>query len=373
MNKKDLNNKIFITILILISCFFMIFTFRNSRYVNLVDNRQAYRFSMPTMKSLISGEYQDSIDETIADQLPKYNYFKLLYLKIVNYTNIKTINLLDLNKPNEYVKLSNIYLYNDYLLYGTEYNKDTKNFIKETNNLIDNTDSNVYLYFINTDLNHNFKTGELTDTFNNIKNSVKTNNIDSLKYDSFDEYKEYFYKTDHHWNYKGAYKGYTDIASLMNLDVPKIKDTICVNKFFNGSKFRDIAGLKIINDEACVYDFDLPEFDIYISGKKADDYGSPIEKLDQTNEITYAYLYGADYDEIIFINKETNSDKNLLIYSNSYSNAINKLLASNYKKTFVIDGRHYNGESMIDYIKDKKIDDVIIISNNVLLSDNINW
>lgn len=373
MNKKDLNNKIFITILVLISCFFMIFTFRNSRYVNLVDNRQAYRFSMPTMKSLISGEYQDSIDETIADQLPKYNYFKLLYLKIVNYTNIKTINLLDLNKPNEYVKLSNIYLYNDYLLYGTEYDKDINNFIKETNNLIDNTDSNVYLYFINTDLNHNFKTGELTDTFNNIKNSVKTNNIDSLKYDSFDEYKEYFYKTDHHWNYKGAYKGYTDIANLMNLDTPKIKDTICVNKFFNGSKFRDIAGLKIINDETCVYDFDLPEFDIYISGEKADDYGSPIGKLDQTNEITYAYLYGADYDEIIFINKEINSDKSLLIYSNSYSNAINKLLASNYKKTFVIDGRHYNGESMIDYIKDKKIDDVIIISNNVLLSDNINW
>ena len=40
------------------------------------------------------------------------------------------------------------------------------------------------------------------------------NNKLSIKYDSFskinnyDDYKEYFYKSDHHWNHKGSYEGY---------------------------------------------------------------------------------------------------------------------------------------------------------------------
>ena len=60
-------------------------------------------------------------------------------------------------------------------------------------------------------------------------------------------------------------------------------------------------------------------------------------------------------------------------FANSYSNAINKLLAASYKETYVIDGRYYKEKNMIDYINDKKIDDVLILGNNMLFSDEISW
>ena len=63
----------------------------------------------------------------------------------------------------------------------------------------------------------------------------------------------------------------------------------------------------------------------------------------------------------------------MLIYSNSFSNGVNKLLASHYKTTYVIDGRHTNGFNMINYINDNNIDDVLIISSKILFNDDIEW
>ena len=206
-----------------------------------------------------------------------------------------------------------------------------------------------------------------------VKVIEKVNNISSLDIPSFDEYKNYFYKTDHHWNYKGSYKGYTDIANLMNLDILDIKDEVCFDIPFSGSKTRDLAGINLITETSCMYTFDMPDFDIYISGEKVDNYGNPIDELKSSHEITYGNMYGFDYDEILFVNKNSNNNKKLLIFSNSFSNAINKLLASNYKETYVLDERHYENLNLIDYINSKKIDDVLILGNHMLFIDSVNW
>lgn len=377
MNKNKLNNIIFITILLIMSITFLFCMFRNKNSINFIDNRASYKFTFPTFRELINGKYQSNLDETIADQMPKYNYFKILYLKINNYTNIETVKMLNLDKLNKYVKLSDIYLYNDYLLYTTNNTIGNKNNINEINNIIDNTNANIYVYYIDTDANYNFENDYKTDDFSIIKNNVRlnSNNIAEFTIDSFDEYKEYFYKTDHHWNYKGSYKAFTDIAELMDLDtIPDNSNEVCLKGYFDGSKLKSIAHIDIVKDNVCVYDFDFPDFDIYVSKELVDDYGTPIEKLKDQNELTYGSIYGFDYDEIIFINKDSNNNKKLLIYSNSYSNAINKLLASNYKETYVIDGRHYNSKNnMIDYIKENEIDDVLILGNHWLFVDSLNW
>ncbi len=375
MNKNKLNNIIFITILLIISITFLFCMFRNKNNLNFIDNRSSYKFTIPTFRELINGEYQSNLDETIADQMPKYNYFKILYLKINNYTNIGTVKVFKLDKLNKYVKLSNTYLYNDYLLYTTSNIIGNKNNISEINKIIDNTSANVYVYYINTDANYNFEKNFKVDDYSIIKKYVNTDNTSEFTINSFDEYKKYFYKTDHHWNYKGSYKAFNDIAKLMNLDViPDNSNEVCLKGYFDGSKLKSIANIDIVKDNVCVYDFDFPDFDIYVSKELVDDYGTPIEKLKDQNELTYGSIYGFDYDEIIFINKDSNNNKKLLIYSNSYSNAVNKLLASNYKETYVIDGRHYkSNKSMVDYIEENNIDDVLILGNHWLFVDNLNW
>lgn len=375
MNKNKLNNIIFITILLIISITFLFCMFRNKNNLNFIDNRSSYKFTIPTFRELINGEYQSNLDETIADQMPKYNYFKILYLKINNYTNIGTVKVFKLDKLNKYVKLSNTYLYNDYLLYTTSNTIGDKNNISEINKIIDNTSANIYVYYINTDANYNFEKNFKVDDYSIIKKYVNTDNTSEFTINSFDEYKKYFYKTDHHWNYKGSYKAFNDIAKLMDLDViPDNNSEVCLNGYFDGSKLKSIANIDIVKDDICIYDFKLPSFDIYISNELVDDYGTSVEKLKTQSELTYGSIYGFDYGEIRFINKDIDNNKKLLIYSNSYSNAVNKLLASNYKETYVIDGRHYkSNKSIVDYIEENNIDDVLILGNHWLFVDNLNW
>ena len=38
-----------------------------------------------------------------------------------------------------------------------------------------------------------------------------------MNVDTIDNYKKYFYKTDHHWTINGALKGYEDITDMLNI------------------------------------------------------------------------------------------------------------------------------------------------------------
>ena len=380
MNKQNLNNKIFLILMLLVSGVFLIKLVLNTNEYNYVDNRMSYRFNMPNIKQILSGEYQTITEETIADQMPKYNYFKLSYLKLVNYLSISTINIFNLDKPNKYINIEGINLYKNYLLYGKttdeQFKKSAKKDIGEINNIVSNTNANIYLYFIETDTNINFEDNSKVNAFPYLKENldIPEDNIASFEINSFDDYKKYFYKTDHHWNHIGSYKGYTEIAKMMHFDnILKPKNEECFDNIkAYGSKAKRIASIKIVNDTMCMYRYDYPEFDTYIDGNPHN-YGHNTEELNDRNNISYSDIYGADYAEIIFINKGNNNNKKLLIYANSYSNAINKLIASNYKETYIIDGRYYNKKSIIEYINEKDIDDVLILANCMLFNDSIHW
>ena len=58
--------------------------------------------------------------------------------------------------------------------------------------------------------------------------------------DSYGEYQKYFYKTDHHWNKDGSYRGYLDIADMLNIqDRINVKESKKIDDIkFYGSKAR---------------------------------------------------------------------------------------------------------------------------------------
>ena len=80
---------------------------------------------------------------------------------------------------------------------------------------------------------------------------------------------------------------------------------------------------------------------------------------------SYAFLYGDDYAEVVFVFNQP-SKENLLIISNSYSNAVNELIGQHFNKTYVVDLRAYKEKYGHDfvlskYIKDKNIDKALVI------------
>lgn len=61
------------------------------------------------------------------------------------------------------------------------------------------------------------------------------------KIKDIDDYMNYYYKTDHRWNYRGSYKGYKDVISLiLEFDsfLKPIKEECFSDLKFNGYKAR---------------------------------------------------------------------------------------------------------------------------------------
>ena len=352
----------------------------NSNVHNEAENRTSYKIEKPSFDKIISREYQDDLEIAIGDQMLKYNYFKKFYSRLSGFVNLKTISLFNMNANKKYINLKNIQLIGNSLVYGFQdydgFVSTAKDDVEQINKIIANTKANIYLYFVKTDTNFNFEKNEPINPEEYLKENLKLNNerIKTLNFNSYEEYKEYFYSIDHHWNHIGSYKGYLEMADMMNLDNKlEPEEEVCFNNAKSqGSKISKIGNYNFFKEVFCKYDFKLPEYEIYID-KKLSQYGTATEELKQMSDISYANIYGGDYGEILFINKNINSDRNLLIYSNSFSNAVNKLLASHYKTTYVIDGRHYKKVNLVDYIKENNIDDVLIIGNSMLFWDDIDW
>ena len=352
----------------------------NSNVHNEAENRTSYKIEKPSFDKIISREYQDDLEIAIGDQMLKYNSFKKFYSRLSGFANLKTISLFNMNANKKYINLKNIQLIGNSLVYGFQdydgFVSTAKDDVEQINKIIANTKANIYLYFVKTDTNFNFEKNEPINPEEYLKENLKLNNerIKTLNFNSYEEYKEYFYSIDHHWNHIGSYKGYLEMADMMNLDNKlEPEEEVCFNNAKSqGSKISKIGNYNFFKEVFCKYEFKLPEYEIYID-KKLSQYGTATEELKQMSDISYANIYGGDYGEILFINKNINSDRNLLIYSNSFSNAVNKLLASHYKTTYVIDGRHYKKVNLVDYIKENNIDDVLIIGNSMLFWDDIDW
>lgn len=379
MKKETLEDLFFLVLFIffwLISGFFFI---RNRTVDNLVANRKSYRFEPFQINDFIEKTYQDHMEEAIRDQMPKYQYFQLIYPKIKNYINYQTSSFF-LDSSNQYVQLGDIYEYQDYLLYEPIKEEDLttvyqKN-LDKIHTIIDNTSAQVYVYYINGDTNIHFA----NKTFVNVDQYMESSflpkgHYSSLKISSFEDYKKYYYQLDHHLNHRGSQKMYEDLVSLLSLENPlSIENEICFkDKKVYGSKAKVLALNSMLKETICVFSYPYPNYTIEANQVPIEEYGSSISSLKEKKELSYATIYGADYGELIFTNPQANNHKKLLVFSNSYSNSINQLLANHYEKTYVIDGRYNNQFDFIKYVEEQNIDDVLILASKMLFFDQVHW
>lgn len=275
-----------------------------------------------------------------------------------------------------YVNLGNsIYLIDDNLVSRSWYFKDL---IVQMNNRVDDINKlsseikNVqfYLYYIERDIDIDFETNKKAMIYEYLKDQLNLEiKTSKLEINNIEEYKEYFYKTDHHWNYKGSYKGYLDIIKLLELNDKKYNNKeVCLKSKMAGSRSNSIGGQQYFIEDFCAYKFDLPKHDIYINNKLVSSYGDYDELMKtQPSRVSYGSYYGGDYGLIEFDYNKQHQD-NLLIIGESYDNAINELVSSYFNKTYNVDLRHYEnhmGEkfNIVKFIKENNIDKVLFVGN----------
>lgn len=378
-NKKSfikLTNILFIVLIFLILFIGLLNTVFNSTDVNYYENRTAYKMPKLNIPKILDKTFQDEVELSFADQIPLATFMKKGYNFIHNVmANVVADIGFKNNCENRYIKLGdstvsygcdkNLVYYASYISYNKElYDKKIANI----NKIIENTNINTYIYYIEKDTDINFNTNEKSDVFPYLKDNIHSENIYRYEINNFEEFKDYFYKTDHHWNNKGSYKAYTELVNILTEDESlKYKEEICLNNNFSGSKSSFSGATHFYKEKFCFYSFDFPNYDIYVNGQNGN-YGNEEYHISHPNDnVSYGSFYGYDYGEIIFDNHSPNKE-NILIVGESYDNAILKLLASHFNKTFSIDLRNYKRENnkdfnYIEYLKENNIDKVLLIGN----------
>ena len=209
---------------------------------------------------------------------------------------------------------------------------------------------------------------------------LHADHFDHLKYETYQEFCQYFYQTDHHWNYLGSYQGYTDMIRMMLGDDEPLftpDETVVLPVVFQGS-FANKEKHPIADEPFAFYRFDhLPAYTTYINDARRS-YGNMRAYLAgryatelYTNH--YEQLYGGSWAKIVYDTGRPEK-KDLLVFCNSYGSPVRPLLASHYNRTVFIDLRLYYanyGEnvSLNEIVREYGIDQILFLGDVKMFID----
>lgn len=346
--------------------------------INEYENRKANQIIKFSFQNFYNSSFQNSIETSLADQI----LFTTTMKKNYNFATHNIINKFFENLEKNVLKGKYINLNGIYRIGGTDnlvYKQYKLNGYSEFDKKIDNlntiikshSDLEFYLYYIEKDTDINFETNEKLGASDYIVEKVNEDNVTSGIYriNDFEEFKKNFYKTDHHWNYNGSYKAYKEILAMM---LPEEKcleptDTIELKSKLIGSKAYASGMNEMFSEEFIANVFEIPSHKTFINGQDGEYGNEEAYKNNPDMPISYGMFYGEDNGEVEFDFYHPERE-NLLIIGESYDNAVIKLLASHFNKTYDIDLRSYEQDmgkkfKFDEYIKQKSINKVLFIGN----------
>lgn len=338
MNDKIKDIVVTIIFLFTVISLFLINVIKEDTDISVAERRKLATMPELTTKSLFDGTYFKKFDSYVTDQFVERDAFRKIKIDI------------ELSTKGEY---NNLYLYDDYIieeifpLNSNSINNLTNkiNYIKDT---YLNNNSNIY-YTIIPDKNYFVNKGNLKLDYNKLQDMMKSN-LTNLNYiNIFDKLTlDNYYKTDTHWKEEDLFDVANTIANQMNFDITNNNNVVNTITTFKGSYAgrlsvtKDIDTIKTISNpstlNSSVYNYETKKYtDIY-------DY-TKINSLDKYD----IYLSGA-VPIIDIINNNTSSDKELIVFRDSYGSSLIPLLIEGYKKITVIDIRYISSKILNKYI-----------------------
>jgi len=187
---------------------------------------------------------------------------------------------------------------------------------------------------------------------------------------------EFYSATDHHYTYTGAYCAYRAIMDRLNgesgLDLTVLTEDLLTfetlpNRYV-GSRLRMVFGLWPTDEHPKIARFNVPvPFTRTDNGQEVEAslYAMPASEQE---DVLYGIYMGGDVAETV-IDTGRPELPSLLIYGDSFTNALETLLWYSFDETRSIDLRHYTERSLADYIREYRPDVVLCVRDyGVLLS-----
>jgi hypothetical protein len=355
------------------------------RPTSTVENRTLAQRPVITKQAVVSGEFFKNFETYFADQLYGRDEIIKAYTKEQLLLNRTIIN-------NIVVAKDDWLLYNPSTQTNSVY-KDMDQSLANLKQLADET--GVEFYFAATP----YKMIVLKDIYPSyINEQVGVKNqkyfmshlprpihgINLYQYfkDTYSEkqLESMYFKTDHHWNIDGAFAGYqkmiTDMSATSKLfeGKPVEKENlklVCNQKsdFVGTLNLRLYSIVDTSDEKICYYDPFFNSKNGKVTAKQI--YGPVLTNINdiyasgfQREKVFYGHLFTWDLPEINFEYQHTGNNLHLLVLKDSYMNPIQPFIAQHFNKTSILDIRHYHEKTVAQYIKDNKIDIVLIAYND---------
>lgn len=342
-------------VLFLVS-FFILNIFMGDNDISKKERRKLEQFPDLTLDNVINGDFMEDFDNYTTDQF----IFRDVFRNIKASVNYNIFNKLDNNK---------IYIVNDYI-FKSEYPTN----IKSINNFIDrinyikqylSKDNKTYLSII-PDKNYYLKNKNyLNIDYDLIYEKVKEIDYEYVELRDILNLDDY-YKTDTHWKQENLCKIVNRLGEKLDFKSTCNYTEKTYDKFYGVYLGQSALILKpekltylendiILNSEV-YYLEDNKNNKVYIEEN--------LNNLDSYD----VYLNGAmSYIEIT--NKNSNNNKELVIFRDSFGSSLAPLLVEHYSKITLIDIRYINSDQYLELINFTN-QDVLFLYSTLIVNNS---
>ncbi|WP_347550611.1 DHHW family protein [Pseudalkalibacillus hwajinpoensis] len=356
--------------------------------VSKVEKRDLAQNPDLSIENVSSGEYMDQFEEYFLDQFPGRNVWLKSYLQYQQMTN-KTY-IFDF-----YVSDSN------WIIPKPSYSRPSdkiKSAVHDLNKFAsDMREEGKEVYYAS--LPHKVNTVDILPSYIKEGTGIQNKEYFLSEFDhekiplvdvgkefkeeyTNDELKDFYFKTDHHWNIIGAYKGYKKVTELLAAKSDYYTEANenesdyelnCENdKQFIGSYNNQLYLTVDASDEETCHmlptDQTFDNYKITWNGKDRtfkQVYGTGIFR--DKNPIEFGDLYMNNTAEVTIENPAVEKESRVLILKDSYANPIAFHVAQHFSNTTVYDIRYNDDQTLTEYMKDKDFDVVLFLYNDTML------
>lgn len=180
-----------------------------------------------------------------------------------------------------------------------------------------------------------------------------------------------YYKTDHHWTSYGAFQMFREMAGQLGIEETQLVEyeAFPVTENFQGVLSRNSGFEAKVREEIEVY---LPKEEVevvvnYVDERKKRSSLFDTEKLETADK--YAVFLGGN-SSLIDIRTTAACNRTILIIKDSFANSFIPFLVPYYKEIVVVDPRYYAG-TMGEVLKQYAVNDILFLySGGTFLEDN---
>lgn len=357
MSDKTKNLVVVSIFLFLLSIFFLLNLLKEDTDFSLIERRKLAKFPNINIKSMLDGSFSKKFEKYTTDQIIKREEFRKL--KSVFEMNIFR------KKDN-----NGIYFYKDKLI-KIEYplNEDSVlNATKKMNEIQKNyVPNNKCYYAIVPDKNYfTDKKQYISMDYNRLREIMEQNIKDMEYINIFDCLQlEDYYITDIHWKQENLQKVVDKISDKMNF-----KDRL--KSSYTKSNIMEFEGIyagqipqNTEKDEICILKNEViqnAKVYNYENGEETNVYN--MEKMNSSDKYDI-YLSGS-VPVIKIINTETKTDKELIVFRDSFASSLIPLFIEGYREIILIDIRYISSKELGKYINFDKQDILFLYSTLVL-------